>query len=317
MASLSFRSLLRRGAAAVLAIALLQSTGIIAAGQAEATEYAGLTTFLFSAQQSLDDKLRESNPLYGKSLVALGDSLTAGHGIEPDPATGIIPTYPVIVGNRNNMQVLNLAINGAWMTSGRYSGYDIEGFSTYFDDEGFLPDQIDYLTINLGANDWTYGVLGMMDDYCLSHFGTIYYKSTAKQRAEAETAEDWIAKFVGSDSDTDITTWLGAWNTVLTYLRKNYPLTKIGILVAYPSYDVDTEFAHALRTSLFAIADKYGYPTLDCGNPDQWFCIGYASGLDPAVADLITPVYTLDRCHPNALGHQMMSNSYEAWLRRL
>lgn len=258
-----------------------------------------------------------SNPLDGKILVAAGDSLTAGYGIDPDPETGIIPTYPILAGNRNNMQVTNLAINGAWMTSGRYRGYDVEGFSSYFDDAGFLPDEMDYLTLNFGANDWSYGYIGLLDDYCLDHFGTIYYESAALQQTEALAAEDWIARYIGSESDTGISTWWGAWNTVLTYLRVHYPYTKVGILVPYPSMDVESEFTLQLRAALFTIAEKYGYPTIDCGDADQWFCVGYAEGLDPDIAELLATTFTLDGVHPNALGHQKMADSYEAWLKRI
>ncbi|MFH1513215.1 MAG: GDSL-type esterase/lipase family protein [Bacillota bacterium] len=319
MNSFRVRSSPRRRGLAALSLLLILTLwmGIAEAENVSAAVCADVTDPSPAARQGLPETLGRYNPLFGKTLVAAGDSLTAGYSIAPDPETGIIPTYPVVAGCRNRMNVENLAINGAWMTSGRYSGSDVEGFSSYFDDEGFLPAEMDYFTINLGANDWSYGVLGLMDDYCLLHFAATYYNATAEQQTQAESAEDWIAKFVGSESDTGISTWLGAWNTVLTYLRTNYPQTKIGILVSYPCQDVEGAFAARLRETLFQIADKYGYPTLDCGDPDQWFCVGYAEGLDPDIGNLIADVYTLDRCHPNALGHEMTADSYEAWLKGL
>ena len=68
-----------------------------------------------------------------------GDSLTAGWGLDPDPATGVVPAYPALVGARNGMQVHNIAISGLWMAAGRYQGYDVDAFVNHYLEEGFLP----------------------------------------------------------------------------------------------------------------------------------------------------------------------------------
>ena len=104
---------------------------------------------------------------------------------------------------------------------------------------------------------------------------------------------------------------------MLTYLRTTYPETKIGILVPYPTPAWNSPLAYKLRDALFVIARKYGCAVLDTGDPDRWFCVGYADGLDPEIGKMLAARYTLDNDHPNALGHQMLADGFEAWLRGL
>ena len=63
-------------------------------------------------------------------------------------------------------------------------------------------------------------------------------------------------QYEGLPTDTDDTTWWGAWNKVLPYLIEKYPFAKIVIITGYGTEDY-------LYESVKAIAEKYGLLHLD------------------------------------------------------
>ena len=135
------------------------------------------------------------NPLEGKILVTVGDSITEGADMDP---AGFAPdgtrmTYGWQIAQRNNMTFYNRGISGTTMQH-------IEGKANCFSTEGGrytqLPDEIDYLTIFFGWND--------------AHFGNL---GTIKDRVN--------------------TTYYGGYNVVLPYLIEKYPDARICLIVPF------------------------------------------------------------------------------------
>ena len=140
-----------------------------------------------------------SNILYGKKWVACGDSFTHGdfsgssdNTLDIGRYKGQNKVYPFFIGNRNNMDVVNEAVNGSTMclNDGTHNA-----FSTANGRYTQIPSDADYITLYFGINDGNYS----------SPIGTI--------------------------DDADNTTFYGAWNVVLDYLMRNHPYAKIGIIV--------------------------------------------------------------------------------------
>ena len=163
------------------------------------------------------------NILYGKKYCACGDSFTAGafqnsltndYIFEDGKYKGQYKLYPYFIGNRNNMEVTNLAVSGMSMcdVSGANGNSFVHGNNPTYKN---IPLDSDYITIKLGINDANY------------------------------------SSPVGEIDDASITTFYGAWNTVLEYLTQNFPFAKIGIIITNGTYD---QYAQAIIN----VAKKWG-----------------------------------------------------------
>ena len=255
----------------------------------------------------------QTDPLDGKVLVHLGDSISAGMGIDADPETGVIPTFPVVAGGWHNMTVHNLAISGAWMVNGMYHGTATPyPLVSMIDDAGFLPDAIDIITIMIGGND-EYGLEGLYDEYCLANYGDLYMNCTTAQQKAAQTAIS-IADYIGTPSDTADSTWWGCWNIVFAYLRTNYPEATIALMTPLLSDPVNDPYQAELRSSLYDIAKKYGCPIKDVNNSNEWFSWGWTDGIGTAEATALKDLWTIDSVHPNAAAHAKAAEKYNGWL---
>lgn len=95
--------------------------------------------------------LKASNVLWGKKYVAIGDSFTDAIGTETITEDGAFKgspkVYPYIIGNRNNMGVLNQGASGTTLNQ-------------YIVNRKFesIPNDVDYITIWFGINDKGHGV---------------------------------------------------------------------------------------------------------------------------------------------------------------
>lgn len=152
---------------------------------------------------NLSGIIASKNILTGKKYVALGDSFTHGdftHAPEDDyhitegTYAGQYKVYPYLIGNRNDMTIVNLAQNGMTMTkiSNDWSNYISNGVLAN------IPSDADYITIKIGIND--------DPNHQNANLGTI-------------------------DDDRD-DTFYGRFNRVMNYLISNFPDAKIGILIS-------------------------------------------------------------------------------------
>jgi len=142
----------------------------------------------------------DGNILKGKKWCACGDSFTYGcfDGMPEEDTLikdgryqGQLKVYPYIIGNRNDMDIVMNAYNGASLADcGRT--YDQTFIRGHYKD---IPADCDYITLCFGINDWHQNVpLGRMDS-------------------------------------EDPTEFAGAWNILMRYLLNRYPFAHIGIIV--------------------------------------------------------------------------------------
>lgn len=215
--------------------------------------------------------------LYGKKLVACGDSFTQGvaAGVFTDGKfTGEYKSYPFLIGLRNDMDVVNLAVGGMTLA------YRADN-SNYFSNTTYknIDADADYITLKFGINDHNYN----------SPVGTI--------------------------DDTDNTTFYGAWNVVLEHIIVNHPLAKIGIIVTNgSSMDyVNATIAIAEKWGIPYLNEATGVlvPTMHRSNKTLPASVIEAR-LNAFAADLEN-----GDTHPNAAGHEYESTFVENFLRTL
>lgn len=113
-------------------------------------------------EQTIDEKINTTSSinansiLNGKKWVACGDSFTAGdfsnsltndYTIKEGKYSGYKKVYPYLIGNRNNMTIINEAVNGS--TLANVSGKN----PLCLDRLTSIPKDADYITIKIGIND--------------------------------------------------------------------------------------------------------------------------------------------------------------------
>lgn len=254
--------------------------------------------------QRIDDlenelnRLKKSNILWGKKWFATGDSFTEGdfsnaatadHIIESGMYAGKKKTYPYIIGERNNMTVINEALCGSILPLSKHytaheEGADIDSRRPFTNTRYLkIPADVDYITLWFGINDSGHADLGAITD---------------------KTNE----------------TFYGAWNFILPYIIKNYPKAKLGVIVTNRG---KAEFRRATRECCI----KWGVPYLDMMGDYQIVpsTQGREFGMDlcDEAKELwnerfrITCVEGKSNGHPSAVWHEFQSSYIEAFLRSL
>ena len=139
--------------------------------------------------------LKASNVLWGKKYVAIGDSFTDAIGTEKITEDGAFrgstKVYPYIIGNRNNMGVLNQGASGTTLNQ-------------YIVNRKFesIPSDVDYITIWFGINDKGHGV----------QIGTA-----------TDKVEVWGNEKAGSTG--------AAFNYIFEWIFTNRPFAHVGVIV--------------------------------------------------------------------------------------
>ncbi|MBE6235265.1 MAG: hypothetical protein E7112_03400 [Bacteroidales bacterium] len=240
----------------------------------------------------LPDHLPETDILYGKILVTVGDSITYGADMQmegdlgyipdPGPDEGIYRSYGWQIADRNNMIFYQKGISGSTMQgetnpNGTDKG-DISkknGFSKELGRYTQLPDEIDFLTIMFGWNDAAYGTLGTIDD----------------------TTND---------------TYCGGFNVVMPYLIQKYPYTTIVLIVPF-----GTTAAH--RQVVRDMAEKWGVGCFDmCANDLPFYYSEESDDIEvnDAIKKLKIELNQVNGAHPGYQGHYAISTRLEDYLRK-
>lgn len=234
-----------------------------------------------------------NDTLYGKKWAVCGDSFTNGGGtgttIQSGKYAGKNYTYPWLIGNRTNIDVLQFFIGGqtlAWPASpGTFTNSLTNPTGTYYYQN--IPADVDYITIYLGIND--------------NHHSTI-------------VGDEYIP--LGNITDNTTASYYGAWNTVLSWIINNRPNAHIGIIVTNGIANDDT-----WRQAQIAIAEKYGIPYIDLNGDARTPAMLRTSNpnIDASVkAALITKWrVSVDNEHPNDAAQLFESTTIEAFLRTL
>ena len=234
------------------------------------------------------------NLLYNKKWCCCGDSFSvAGYnpedGIPQDvyvyqdgPYKGKQKVYGTMIALRNSMNFVNIANGG--MTMCNIGGTRTNSF-TYNDYYKKIPLDSDYVTIKFGINDGNFN----------SPIGTI--------------------------DDEVVTTFYGAWNVVLKWIRNNLPFTKVGIIVS--SGLGKTQISDNLAEATRNVAQKWGIPILDEIN-DKTIPLLHRTnrpGLSSDVYDLLIEKFSVNTAtgntHPNVKAHEFESTFVEDFLRKL
>lgn len=228
-----------------------------------------------------------------KVYASAGDSLTEGTGAAVgaiDATDSYYPlsgraqkTYAYMIAKRNKMAWRNYGISGSTMGNITFNGQSHAPFCV--DRYANMADNIDVISLWFGVNDSYYGKLVKAEEWLSKTYGKkIYYPLTASQQGTTAsdgtpyaTNEQYMAcitaeeefngvnykgfalyqkQYEGLPTDTDDTTWWGAWNKVLPYLIEKYSFAKIVIITGYGTEDY-------LYESVKAIAEKYGVLHLD------------------------------------------------------
>ena len=238
-----------------------------------------------------------SNVLYGKTLVACGDSFTQGDfssytdefgksfeesSVIYDSEMGVYKTYPWWIAKRNNMRLYNLARCGGTMalTKEYLASPDTVDKNTRKPFSNLIYKNIcddpDYILIMYGLNDMRNCELGTIDD-------------------------------------TTNETFYGAYNVVYEYLIERYPYAKIGAIVTNASLAPD--FAEAIRR----VSVKWGIPYLDLMCDKGISTTLNKEGMCDRARELRNKVFVVSEknSHPGIKAHEFMSTYVEDFLRRL
>lgn len=222
--------------------------------------------------------------LQGKKWAGCGSSSTEALNIN-DPVTGDKLGYVELIGKRNQMEYYNYGVGGGYLS---YKPKHYYCFSNTDENAKYkqptykqLPKDLDYITIWFGGNDSWYS--GSQND---SNVGTI--------------------------DDNINTTFYGAYNIVIDYLKKKYPDAKIGIVVTHGA-------TAAYRQANRDIAKKWNIGCLDLigGDNPIWIEKEPESNFDKSILAARKKEFTYDGQHPNKAGYEYLANIIEEWLYTL
>jgi len=231
------------------------------------------TTYVFDESVFL-----ANNPLYGKKLITLGDSITAGAGV-----TDKTKTWGNLIAKRNNMEYLNAGISGSTM------GVAVDLSETnpsYASGRHLAINGYDYATIWFGWNDYNFCSLGTAD-------GTDVAKTLVAYR---KTLEYIIGNFVETKVGV-IIPYLWSYNTDPqdhTIMQMLNGIKAVCDLCGVPYLDINK----------FNFLPSWGS---DYPNNDQYYIKWNQR----------QTVFTADTLHPNVAGNAYISTIIENFLRSL
>jgi hypothetical protein len=239
------------------------------------------------------------NGLKGKKWIPFGDSFTryTNKTFSDGKYKGKYASYPYLISLKTGIE-----IDDTFFLNGRTMAYPADGtFSNsitcpaadcYYQK---IPEDVDYVTIMLGINDVNHSV---------GHGTT----------PDGEEATGMIT--LGTIDDTDVSTYFGAYNEVLSWLRTNRPYAHVGIIVTN-----GTE-REAWTDAQIALAKKYGYPYLNLNGdertPSMIRC--WNPNMSDSMKTSIKQIQGVDyptNTHPNWQTHELESTIIENFLRSL
>ncbi|MBQ0113728.1 MAG: SGNH/GDSL hydrolase family protein, partial [Bacteroidales bacterium] len=261
------------------------------------TDYVDYELKRYSTLYVNEEKLPLSDSLYGKKWVVFGDSFT--NGATPTIITegkykGRPYTYPYLIGNRLNMDIIRFFEGGRTLAYPANPGSFINSATCpnqpYFYQN--IPEDADYITFYLGINDESHYLNN-------SQYG--------------EDTEGYIG--IGSINDETTATYYGAWNVILYWLRENRPFAHIGMIITN-GISVP-EFREAQQN----IAKKHGIPFIDLNGDDRTPCM--IRSINPDIQSFVRNQISIKQrvsssnTHPNDNAHLYESQFIENFLRSL
>lgn len=230
----------------------------------------------YAPYYEIKENVLPRNVLYGKKLCVDGDSIMYGAGSSGG--------FAKIIGDRNNMTVVNNAVSGGTIASGTYHSDGTTARHWICDTIKNIPSDADYILFDGGVND------------------------------SSETAEVGAISS-GFYAELDTTTFCGAMESICKWLVINRPNAKTGYVIVHKmagnytsEYPVDGQ--RDLYRLAIKICEKWGIPYIDLNTQV------------PPLKDIqsLRDVYTsnADGWHPNELGYKTFYvPKIEAFLRTL
>ena len=247
-------------------------------------------------------ELNSRNILFGKKWAVCGDSFTnsGGTGTVMPSGTkyaGQPYTYPWIIGSRQNMDIVKFFEGGRTLAFPAQPGTFENSLTNPNADWYYqnIPADADYITIYLGINDEHHAPSGSSGD-----------------------GEDTTGDIpLGTVDDATTSTYLGAWNVVLTWLITNRPNAHIGMIVTNGIAGNDL-----YRHGQIAIAEKYGIPYIDMNGDARTPAMLRTSNpnIAAAVKTALIQKWAVSpgtNEHPNDAAQLFESTFIEAFLRSL
>lgn len=245
-------------------------------------------TYYVSVNKGIQDS--SGNILYGKKWAVCGDSFTNGV-LNTTIGTGKYydkkVTYPWLIGNRNNMEIVKFFEGGRTLafpaSPGSFTNSLTYTSGAYYYQN--IPADVDYITIYLGIND------------------------------EHHSAADEIIP-LGTITDSTTATYFGAWNVVLSWLIESRPNAHIGIIVTNGIENNDV-----YRQAQISIAQKYGIPYIDLNGDNRTPAMIRTS--NPNIASSVKTLLfnkwrvSSSNPHPNDAAHIYESTFIEDFLRSI
>ena len=245
-------------------------------------------TYLFNESQKAYIEDKTGNKLYGKTALFNGDSICFGAGWRPLKSDGsrdwTAPTgYAKIIGDENNMTVVNYGAGGATVARGTIYSDTQEDRHWIGVDVPNMQSEADYIIFQGGIND--------------------YWNSVPLGSVTADFS-----------STLDTTTFCGALENLLKESQLKWKGKKLGFIISHKittTYDL----ANKNKSELYwnkarEICEKWSIPYLDLFNE---------SGLNYGI-DTIRTTYSSvgDGCHPTEAGYrEFLAPKIEAWMKTL
>lgn len=236
--------------------------------------------------------------LSGKKWVVCGDSFTewTTETFSDGEFAGKYKTYPYLIAERTGINIEQFFASGrtmAYPSDGTFANSLTNPNASYYYQN--IPSDVDYITIYLGIND-------------LNH------ASGSGTTPDGEDATGVIT--LGTINDTDTSTYYGAYNTVLSWLRENRPFAHVGIIVTNGTENEEWTNAQ------IELAKKYGYPYINLNGDERTPAMIRTSNpnISDSIKDKLKQIQGAEypsNTHPNAKTHGYESVFIEAWLRTL
>lgn len=290
----------------------------------------------------LSSEIFNSNVLYGKKYLAIGDSFTQGYfenyvdksgkkGKQSDaydPDTANYKTYPWHIMKRNNMQMRNVAAGGGTM---HYNPQDPFNFS-----KDHFCTRLEALKNEISSSDYITIAYGLNEEYGVRPISILYDVNSNKQIKDKlqDPNNSYLSSYkdvylsnlndpvynsvmlsgvtYGDATSTDLSTINGAWNTTLKFILENNPTVKIGIIIN------DGGINQQHHDTLVDISKRWGIPYLDmCDDPKVPVGIrGRLHDLCDEAKEIRNAAFTFEQ-HPNLAGHYARSTYIENFMRSL
>ena len=250
--------------------------------------------------------------------------------------------YPYYIAKKNNLKWFNYGIGGSTLTDISVNGTKYHPFSEENGRYTKLDSSVtpNYISIFSGWNDGYWGRYAQAEKWLKDTYGSqIYYPlstsligtthsdgtpyATQTQydacNSYTETIEDksytglklFSIKHIGNINSYDITTWYGAWNTVLEYMIKKYPYAKIMPIVPYtPEWYGAEVVTKELREAVRLVSTKWGLAYFDFNSTEHQLLFNTATQFtdNEYLAKYRVDNLLADGLHPNARGYKYIAN---------